>query len=89
VKKETFYRPLGGGIEFHETGKVAVEREIQEELGLKIIVHKLVETFENIFEYEGKPGLESGKTISKAVWRSVDEIHSEGAKLYPADFSLE
>ena len=107
-KKETFYRPLGGGIEFHETGKIAVEREIAEELGLKVMVHKLVETFENIFSYEGKPGheivmlyetefqdsknydrteidfVESGKVINKAVWRSVEEIRVEGAKLYPA-----
>jgi putative intracellular protease/amidase/8-oxo-dGTP pyrophosphatase MutT (NUDIX family) len=108
LKKETFYRPLGGGIEFHESGKIAVEREIDEELGLKVTVHKLVETFENIFQYEGKPGhevvmlyetefkdakdydrveidiVESGKVISKAVWRTVDEIRLEGAKLYPA-----
>jgi putative intracellular protease/amidase/ADP-ribose pyrophosphatase YjhB (NUDIX family) len=107
VKRETFYRPLGGGIEFHESAKAAIEREIQEELGLKIVVHKLVETFENIFIYEGKPGheivmlfetefsdpkdyehteidiTESGKVVSKAVWRTVDEIRSEGAKLYP------
>ncbi len=107
-KKETFYRPLGGGIEFHESGKIAVEREIDEELGLKVTVHKLVETFENIFVYEGKPGheivmlfetefkdpknydraeidiVESGKVISQAVWRTVEEIRLEGAKLYPA-----
>ena len=108
LKKETFYRPLGGGIEFHESGKIAVERELDEELGLKVMVHKLVETFENIFVYEGKPGheivmlfetefkdprnydraeidiVESGKVISQAVWRTVEEIRSEGAKLYPA-----
>lgn len=108
LKKEAFYRPLSGGIEFHESGKIAVEREIDEELGLKVTVHKLVETFENIFIYEGKPGheivmlfdtefndsknydraeidiVESGKIISQAVWRTVEEIRSEGAKLYPA-----
>lgn len=108
LKNETFYRPLGGGIEFHESGKIAVEREIDEELGLNVTVHKLVETFENIFIYEGKPGheivmlfetefqdaknydraeidiVESGKVISQAVWRTVEEIRSEGAKLYPA-----
>lgn len=108
LKNETFYRPLGGGIEFHESGKIAVEREIDEELCLNVTVHKLVETFENIFIYEGKPGheivmlfetefqdaknydraeidiVESGKVISQAVWRTVEEIRSEGAKLYPA-----
>ncbi len=107
LKKETFYRPLGGGIEFHESGKTAVEREINEELGLKVSVHNLVETFENIFIHEGQPGheivmlfktefkdakdydrvevniFESGKIIGNAVWRTVQEIRTEGAKLYP------
>ena len=27
--------------------------------------------------------IESGKSIGKAVWRSVEEIKQEGAKLYP------
>ena len=58
VKKETFYRPLGGGIEFHETAAAAVEREIAEELGLKIQVNNLIANFENIFVYEGVKGHE-------------------------------
>lgn len=106
-KNETFYRPLGGGIEFHESGKVAVEREIEEELSLKAKAGNLLTTFENIFFYEGRPGhemvmlfpaefkdrsayermeldiVESGKIINKAVWRTIAEIESEGAKLYP------
>lgn len=57
-KNETFYRPLGGGIEFHESGKIAVEREIEEELGLKAKSGDLLTTFENIFYYEGRPGHE-------------------------------
>jgi NADH pyrophosphatase NudC (nudix superfamily) len=35
VKNETFYRPLGGGIEFQESGHIAVEREILEEIDKK------------------------------------------------------
>lgn len=107
VKKETFYRPLGGGIEFHETGETAIGREIEEEIGQRVSVGALIATFENIFVYEGKKGheivllfdtkfvdsenynkqeldiFESGKVINKAVWRSLDEIRREGAKLYP------
>ncbi len=106
-KNETFYRPLGGGIEFHESGEVAIAREIEEELGQQVSVNGLVATFENIFVYEGKKGheivllfdtkfidpenykkseldiVESGKVINKAVWRTVDQIRLEGAKLYP------
>jgi len=33
VKNETFYRPLGGGINFGEHSKDAVRREIFEEIG--------------------------------------------------------
>lgn len=58
IKNEIFYRPLGGGIEFQETAREAVEREILEELGLKIIVGDQVNIFENIFIYEGHKGHE-------------------------------
>ena len=54
AKKQVFYRPLGGGVDFSETAKVALKREFQEELGKKIKVKKLVGVFENIFTYENK-----------------------------------
>lgn len=57
-KGETFYRPLGGGIEFYESGLMAVEREIMEELNQKVAVSPLIASFENIFTYEGQQGHE-------------------------------
>ena len=36
IKNETFYRCLGGGIEFLETSKEALKREYKEELGINI-----------------------------------------------------
>lgn len=107
LKKETFYRPLGGGIEFHETGIEAIVREIKEELSFDAVAKGLIHTFENIFSYEGVPGheviflyevefsdekayglqqfeiKESENVIGEAVWRSLEEIASEGSKLYP------
>lgn len=107
VKDENFYRPLGGGIEFSESGRIAVEREIMEELNQEVAVSGLTASFENIFTFDGHQGheiimlfsaefknknvyqqreldiYESGVVISKAVWRSVDEMKSEGAKIYP------
>lgn len=56
VSKEKFYRPLGGGIEFGERGEEALKREFLEEINQEIEVGRLLETFENIFVYEGEPG---------------------------------
>lgn len=58
IKQQTFFRPLGGGIDFGETSAEAVVREIQEELGLAITDVRLIGTLESIFTYAGKPGHE-------------------------------
>ena len=57
-KDEVFYRLLGGGIEFGETGEEAIEREFQEELATDLENVKHLVTLENIFTYNGKPGHE-------------------------------
>lgn len=58
VKDETFYRPLGGGIEFGERGEDAARREIREEIDADIANIRYLGALENIFIYEGKPGHE-------------------------------
>lgn len=60
VKGETFYRPLGGTIEFGEHSTEAVVREIREELGAEVKPESLrfLGTLENIFVYNGLPGHE-------------------------------
>jgi 8-oxo-dGTP pyrophosphatase MutT (NUDIX family) len=58
VKGETFYRPLGGGIEFGERSEQAVRREMMEELGAELVNLTQIGILENIFTYEGKPGHE-------------------------------
>jgi 8-oxo-dGTP pyrophosphatase MutT (NUDIX family) len=55
---DTFFRPLGGGVEFGETSRDALVREIREELGLEIKDPKFLGTLENIFIYQGEPGHE-------------------------------
>ena len=52
-KDEEFYRLPGGGIEFGETGSVALKREIVEEFGSKISNVKFLGIIENIFNYKG------------------------------------
>jgi ADP-ribose pyrophosphatase YjhB (NUDIX family) len=58
VKGETFFRLLGGGIDFGESGSEALRRELREELGSETDVERLLGALENIFTYEGEPGHE-------------------------------
>ena len=54
VKHETFFRLLGGTVEFGETGADTLRRELREELGAEADVDRLVATIENLFTYEGE-----------------------------------
>jgi 8-oxo-dGTP pyrophosphatase MutT (NUDIX family) len=58
IKKQSFYRPLGGGIEFGEYGEEAVRREIMEELHTEIENLSYLGMLENVFVFNGTPGHE-------------------------------
>jgi len=58
VKGETFYRPLGGRIEFGEKAVETLHRELKEEIQAEIRDLRYLETLENIFTYEGERGHE-------------------------------
>ena len=58
IKKQSFYRPLGGGIEFGEYGEEAVRREIMEELHTEIEDLSYLGMLENVFVFNGTPGHE-------------------------------
>ncbi len=78
VKQNYFYRPLGGGIEYGESSKAAVAREIREELGIEIENVQLLDVLENIFIYEGQQGHEivfvfDAKFVDKSLYK-LDEI---------------
>jgi len=58
VKGETFYRPLGGGIEFGEHSMDTLRRELMEEIGAEAKDLVYLGTLENIFTFNGEPGHE-------------------------------
>lgn len=74
VKEETFYRPLGGAIEFGELGRECAAREIREEMGAEVRDLTYLDTMENVFTYDGKPGHEivlvyEGKLVDSHLYK--------------------
>jgi 8-oxo-dGTP pyrophosphatase MutT (NUDIX family) len=55
---ETFYRPIGGGIEFGELSEETLAREFREELSVEVVEHELLETLESTFTFHGEEGHE-------------------------------
>lgn len=58
VKRDYYYRPIGGGIEYGEPGSIAVKREVYEEIEADITNLNYIGTVENIFTYNGDLGHE-------------------------------
>jgi 8-oxo-dGTP pyrophosphatase MutT (NUDIX family) len=60
IKKEYFYRPLGGAIEFTEPSAETICRELMEEINVEVDRQSLkyMGTLENIFTFNGEPGHE-------------------------------
>ncbi len=58
VKQSTFYRALGGEVEFGESSREALEREFWEEICAGLANIEYLGCLENLFEYEGKAGHE-------------------------------
>lgn len=54
TKNQTFYRSIGGGIEFLENSREALKREFKEEINVDVNVGNFVGISENIFSYNGK-----------------------------------
>ena len=58
VKQETFYRALGGGVEFAETSRDALQREFQEEIQADLTNINYLGCIENLFTFNGRQGHE-------------------------------
>jgi len=58
AKRSHFYRALGGGVEFGETSRIALEREFQEEIQAKLTNIRYLTCIENLFTYNNQQGHE-------------------------------
>jgi 8-oxo-dGTP pyrophosphatase MutT (NUDIX family) len=87
IRKLTFYRPLGGGIEFGEHSRETAVREIREELKAEITNLTYLGLIENIFTYHGEQGHEivllyiADLVDSSFYEKSVFEVYEEGSSL--------
>ena len=58
VKQQTFYRAMGGGVDFGETSRDALQREFQEEIQAELTNIRYLGCLENLFVFNGQPGQE-------------------------------
>lgn len=58
VKQQTFYRALGGGVDFGESSYAALKREFIEELQAELTNIKYLGCIENLFTFNGQQGHE-------------------------------
>jgi 8-oxo-dGTP pyrophosphatase MutT (NUDIX family) len=58
VKNETFYRGMGGGVDFGESSFDALKREFIEEINAEITNIKYLGCLESIFQFKGTTGHE-------------------------------
>ena len=82
LRSETFYRPLGGGIEFGEKAEDAVRRELKEEINAEVGELHYLGMLENIYTFNGKPYHEivmifDGTLISSGLYEQVAIVGQE------------
>jgi 8-oxo-dGTP pyrophosphatase MutT (NUDIX family) len=76
VKQQTFYRPLGGTIEFGEHSAETVRRELLEEIKAEVTDLRYLGLVENVFVYEAEKGHEivlvyDGKLANPALYEKM------------------
>jgi 8-oxo-dGTP pyrophosphatase MutT (NUDIX family) len=87
AKGQTYYRPLGGRIEFGEYGAQTVVREIREELEAQVVEVEYLFTLENVFTHNGEAGHEitlvyDGRFADRSLYER-EEIEGHEDEVFP------
>lgn len=84
-KGQTFYRPLGGAIEFGEYSADTIARELTEELGAAVVDLRYLGTVENVFTYDGQTGHEivmvyDGNLVDSSLYQRavIEGVEDDG-----------
>lgn len=95
VKRQHFYRPLGGMIEFGESSIATIHRELREELNVAVTGLRYLGTLENIFVFNGQAGHEivmvyDGRFEDAALYEreSLAGVEDDGASFRAIWLSL-
>ncbi len=89
VKQDTFYRALGGGVDFGETSLEALQREFQEEIQAELTNIRYLCCIENLFTFNGKPGHEIIQLyqcdfVDPKLYQIERTVFAEGDRQKPA-----
>lgn len=82
-RQTPYYRPLGGEIEFGESGEEALVRELREEIGQDISNITYIETLESRYSLDQVPGHElvrvySARLVNERAYRQSFVIEEPG-----------
>ncbi|WP_310139094.1 NUDIX domain-containing protein [Paenibacillus amylolyticus] len=89
VVKQTFYRPIGGTVEYGENSKDTIIREVKEEIDAEIKEPKLLFVIENIFAYLDDVGHEvdfiyEAELVERSLYDNNEIQGIEGATSFKA-----
>ncbi|MGR6543419.1 NUDIX hydrolase [Paenibacillus tundrae] len=87
--KQTFYRPIGGTVEYGENSKDTITREVKEEIDAEIEEPKLLCVIENIFAYLDDVGHEidfiyEAELVDRSLYNTNEVQGVEGVTSFKA-----
>ena len=83
TKQERFWVPIGGRVEFGETSRQAIAREVKEELSTEVQDLELLGVLESIFTFDGGDGHEivfvyDGQLADQSIYERASVTGAEG-----------